>query len=235
MRKLFPIKDGEVFDISLMRKGWRISARRSAKLGYQLQRGPHTTIDEAKKLINITVDIDEGAQFYVRRIEFTGNTTTRDKVIRRELVLEEGNVYNSRLWELSLLRLNQLGYFETLKNEQDSTLKTNNQDDSADITLKVKEKRQEQYRIQWRRQRTGWFVYRTELSDEQLPWSGRCVGSEPFLWTVPAQSVVQLHAAISVRSAASSGIHGLQYQVQLQPGATAVLYRRTSSSICRPD
>ena len=61
-------------------------------------------------------------------------------MIRRELVLEEGNVYNSRLWELSLLRLNQLGYFETLKNEQDSTLKTNNQDHTVDITLKVKEK-----------------------------------------------------------------------------------------------
>ena len=40
---------------------------------------------------------------------------TRDKVIRREIALEEGQVYNSRLWDLSLLRLNQLGYFEQLK------------------------------------------------------------------------------------------------------------------------
>jgi outer membrane protein insertion porin family len=141
LRKLFPIKDGDVFDISLMRKGLENIRKAFGEIGYiNFSAVPDTTIDEQKKLINITVDIDEGAQFYVRRIEFTGNTTTRDKVIRRELVLEEGNVYNSRLWELSLLRLNQLGYFETLKNEQDSTLKTNNQDHTVDITLKVKEK-----------------------------------------------------------------------------------------------
>lgn len=141
LRKLFPIKDGDVFDISLMRKGLENIRKAFGEIGYiNFSAVPNTTIDEQKKLINIEVDIDEGSQFYVRRIEFTGNTTTRDKVIRRELVLEEGNVYNSRLWELSLLRLNQLGYFETLKNEQDSTLKTNNQDHTVDITLKVKEK-----------------------------------------------------------------------------------------------
>ena len=222
LRKLFPIKDGEVFDISLMRKGLENIRKAFGEIGYiNFSAVPDTTIDEQKKLINIAVDIDEGAQFYVRRIEFTGNTTTRDKVIRRELVLEEGNVYNSRLWELSLLRLNQLGYFETLKNEQDSTLKTNNQDHTVDITLKVKEKGKNSIGLNGGVSGLAGFVHRTELSDEQLPRSGRDVGSEPFLRTVPAQSVVQLHAAISVRSATASGIHGLQYQVQLQPGATA--------------
>ncbi len=51
-------------------------------------------VDEAKKLVYLDIDIDEGKQFYVSRIEFTGNTITRDKVIRRELLLEEGQVYN---------------------------------------------------------------------------------------------------------------------------------------------
>jgi outer membrane protein insertion porin family len=55
--------------------------------------------DEAKKLVYLDIDIDEGKPFYVSRIEFTGNTITRDKVIRRELLLEEGQVYNSRLWD----------------------------------------------------------------------------------------------------------------------------------------
>ena len=43
------------------------------------------------------IDIDEGKQFYVSRIEFQGNTITRDRVIRRELLLDEGQVYNSQL------------------------------------------------------------------------------------------------------------------------------------------
>jgi len=73
-------------------------------------------------------------------LEFSGNTTTRDKVIRRQLALEEGNVYNSRLWELSLLRLNQLNFFEALKPEQDSEVHQDAAASSVDINLKVKEK-----------------------------------------------------------------------------------------------
>src|SRR5205807_4734667 len=99
-----------------------------------------TKIDDDKKLITLDIDVDEGKQFFVRRIEFQGNTTTRDKVIRRELVVEEGQVYNSRRWEFSLLRLNQLGYFEQLKPEQDTTVAKNERDATVDLTLKVREK-----------------------------------------------------------------------------------------------
>src|SRR5207237_1551538 len=95
-----------------------------------------------KKLLLLDIDVDEGKQFFVRRIEFQGNTTTRDKVIRREIALEEGQQYNQRLWELSLLRLNQLGYFDTLKpddpNVTDKRLDEKN--GLVDLTLKVKEK-----------------------------------------------------------------------------------------------
>jgi outer membrane protein insertion porin family len=95
---------------------WKICARPTAKQGYiNFTSVPDTRFDDDKKLIFLDIDVDEGKQFYVRRIEFQGNTTTRDKVIRREIALEEGNIYNSRLWELSLLRLNQLGYFDQLK------------------------------------------------------------------------------------------------------------------------
>src|SRR5208282_5593738 len=68
-----------------------------------------------------------------------GNTTTRDKVIRRQLLLDEGQVYNNRLWELSILRLNQLGYFNTIKPE-DAELKRNVKNGTVDIKLKLKEK-----------------------------------------------------------------------------------------------
>jgi outer membrane protein insertion porin family len=97
-------------------------------------------VDEAKRTLGLDIDIDEGKPFYVARIEFTGNTITRDKVIRRELLLEEGQVYNSRLWELSLLRLNQLNYFDALKVDQDSEVKQNQADNTVDLLLKLKEK-----------------------------------------------------------------------------------------------
>ncbi|MDR3748565.1 MAG: outer membrane protein assembly factor BamA [Acidobacteriota bacterium] len=141
LRALFKIKDGDIFDTEAIRKGLEALRKAYAQLGYiNFTPVPNTDPDDEKKTISLRIDLDEGKQFYVRRIEFQGNTTTRDKVIRRELALEEGQVYNGNLWELSLLRLNQLQYFEPLKPEQDSEIKQNVQEATVDITLKVKEK-----------------------------------------------------------------------------------------------
>ena len=141
LRNLFKIKDGEVFDTEAIRKGLESLRKAYAALGYiNFTPVPNTEADDDKRTISLRIDLDEGKQFYVRRIEFQGNTTTRDKVIRRELALEEGQIYNGNLWELSLLRLNQLQYFDQLKPEQDSEIKQNPQDGTVDITLKVKEK-----------------------------------------------------------------------------------------------
>jgi outer membrane protein insertion porin family len=141
LRRLFKIKDGEWFNRTQISKGLDDLRKAYGSLGYINETNiPDTVIDEEHKTISLKIDVDEGKQFFVRRIEFTGNTTTRDKVIRRELALEEGQVYNSRLWEVSLLRLNQLNYFETLKPEQDSEVHQDVADNEVDINLKVKEK-----------------------------------------------------------------------------------------------
>ena len=141
LRKLIPLKDGDIFNSEAIRKGIENLRKAYGDLGYiNFTSVPDIQIDEDKKALTVNWDLDEGKQFSVRRIEFIGNTTTRDKVIRRELALEEGQVYNSRAWEFSLLRLNQLNYFEPLKAEQDSEIKTNNQTATVDINLKVKEK-----------------------------------------------------------------------------------------------
>ncbi len=122
LRALFPLKDGDVFSREKIAKGLENLRKAYGQLGYINFTGvPGTTFDDEKKLAFLEIDIDEGKQFYVRRIEFQGNTTTRDKVIRRELALEEGNIYDSRRWELSLLRLNQLGYFDQLKPDDPNT------------------------------------------------------------------------------------------------------------------
>ena len=141
LRRSIPMKDGDIFNVELMRKGIKNLRDLYGHYGYiNFTPVPDTEIDEEHKMVTVKFDLDEGKQFYVRRIEFQGNTTTRDKVIRRELALEEGHVYDSKLWEFSLLRLNQLGYFEPLKPEQDSETKQNVQEGTVDITLKVKEK-----------------------------------------------------------------------------------------------
>jgi outer membrane protein insertion porin family len=143
LRNLFPIKDGDIFSKEKVGKGLEALRKAYGELGYiNFTSIPDTRFDDEKKQIFLDVDVDEGKQFYVRRIEFQGNTTTRDKVIRREVALEEGNIYNSRLWELSLLRLNQLGYFDQLKPDDPNTTtrQLDEKNGFVDLTLKVHEK-----------------------------------------------------------------------------------------------
>ena len=141
LRATFAVKDGEWFNATLIGKGLENLKKAYGQLGYiNFGAIPKPSFDEEKKTVSMVIDIDEGKPFYVSRIEFQGNTITRDKVIRRELMLEEGQVYNSQLWEYSLLRLNQLEYFEPLKVDQDSEAHQDAEAGTVDLLLKVKEK-----------------------------------------------------------------------------------------------
>jgi outer membrane protein insertion porin family len=141
LRAQFAQKDGEYFNATMFGKGLEALRKAYGQGGFINFVGtPVPRVDEAKKLIYLDIDIDEGKPFYVSRIEFSGNTITRDKVIRRELLLDEGQVYNSQLWDLSIMRLNQLNYFEPLKAEQDSESRQNAEDNTVDLLLKLKEK-----------------------------------------------------------------------------------------------
>jgi outer membrane protein insertion porin family len=141
LRAQFAIKDGEYFNYTAISKGLDNLRKAYGTLGYiNYTATPNTRFDEAKKMLYLDIDIDEGKPFYVSRIEFTGNTVTRDPVIRRELLIEEGQVYNSNLWEQSLLRLNQLDYFDPLKVDQDSTATQDTQNNTVALLLRVHEK-----------------------------------------------------------------------------------------------
>ena len=140
LAKAFPLKEGDIFDADKIRKSLDDFRKLYGTYGYiDFSAEPDFDVNEPKKLVNLTLVFDQQKQFFVRRIEFSGNTTTRDKVIRRELLLDEGQVFNNRYWELSLLRLNQLGYFDTIKPEN-AELKKNVKNGTVDIKLKVKEK-----------------------------------------------------------------------------------------------
>jgi outer membrane protein insertion porin family len=141
MRPLFGMSQGDVFSTGKLRKGLENLRKLYGEFGYiDFVPEPSFDIIPNTDKIDLTLTADEGKQFFVRRIDFSGNVTTRDKVIRRELLLDEGDIFNNRLWELSILRLNQLGYFEQLKPEEAADIKRNTQTNTVDITLKVKER-----------------------------------------------------------------------------------------------
>jgi outer membrane protein insertion porin family len=138
---LFQMRPGDPFSTEKLRNGLKNLTKVYSNFGYiDYASEPDIEIQPNSNKINLTLTVDEGKQFFVRRIEFSGNTTTRDKVIRREILIDEGDVYNANLWDASILRLNQLGYFEALKENESYTLNRNPGTNTVDITLKVKER-----------------------------------------------------------------------------------------------
>ena len=89
--------------------------------------------------------LQEGKQYFVNRIAFSGNTTTRDHVIRREFALYESGVFNTEALKYSVKRLNQLGYFKPVEMQNGIKVdKTPGVDNKVDVTLKVEEQNRNQ-------------------------------------------------------------------------------------------
>jgi len=96
--------------------------------------------------VDVTLRIQEGKQYFVNRITFSGNTTTRDSVIRRELRLYEDGVFNTEALKFSIKRLNQLGYFKALEGpgKDVNVDKTPNTDNKVDVRMKLEEQNRNQ-------------------------------------------------------------------------------------------
>ena len=141
LKSIFPLKENDVFSAAKIRKAIEDYGKAYGQYGFiDFTAEPALDIDDATKIINVTMRFTEEKQYYVRRIDFSGNTTTRDKVIRRELLLDEGQLFNKRAWEISILRLNQLNYFERIEEDKAVQIKRNTKEGTVDLNLKLKEK-----------------------------------------------------------------------------------------------
>src|SRR5438093_1041188 len=140
IRAILGLVPGEIFNEERLRKSFENLKKLYGSRGYiNFTAVPQQDFDETKKIVNLNINVDEDRKFFVNRIAFAGNTTTRDKVIRREVMVDEGQVFNSALWDVSIQRLNQLGYFDEIKTE-DAEVKPHPTEPQVDINLKVKEK-----------------------------------------------------------------------------------------------
>jgi outer membrane protein insertion porin family len=92
-------------------------------------------------IVDLVMRLSEGPRYVINRIAFKGNTTTRDDVIRRELNLYEGGVFNTEALKHSVRRLNQLGYFKALEgSDKDLKVdKANGVADAVDLTFTLEE------------------------------------------------------------------------------------------------
>ena len=90
-------------------------------------------------VVDVTIRVQEGEQFFVNRIEFTGNSTTHDEVIRRELQIVENAVFNTEALKYSVRRLNQLGFFEPLDDTAVNVEKNDQVENEVNVTIALSE------------------------------------------------------------------------------------------------
>jgi outer membrane protein insertion porin family len=137
LRKLVTTAPGKVFSKEILRKDISAMTDLYMQKGYALANVfPDIVPDDAAKQLQITYKVEEGDIYRVGRIEISGNTKTVDKVIRREIRLDEGEVFNGALLKRSYERINNLQFFEAV----DISPKPKYEEKLLDIDVRVKEK-----------------------------------------------------------------------------------------------
>lgn len=107
-----PLRTGMVFNDSALKYGIRQLEDDYGERGYFYVSVDPQVDKQEEATAGLTLEITEDKQYFVDRIEFTGNTTTRDKVLRREMRLGEEDLFNVRAMRLGLRKIAQLGYWQ---------------------------------------------------------------------------------------------------------------------------
>ena len=109
------IASGQIFSRSALRTDIDNILDFYMEKGYALcDINPLVDVNEVEKIANITFSVTEGDIFRIGMIEISGNAKTRDKVIRREIRLDEGDIFNKKLLKRSFQRINNLNFFENV-------------------------------------------------------------------------------------------------------------------------
>jgi len=135
--RLLQIAKRGVFSRETLQRDMLVVTDRYSERGYLFADvAPVINTDRVSHIVDVGLDVSEGKQVFVERVEISGNTKTRDKVIRREIGLVEGDLYNSRVLARSRQNLSNLGYFEDVKVDT----RRGTAEDRVDIDVAVKEK-----------------------------------------------------------------------------------------------
>lgn len=138
LRKLVTVRSGEVFSRERITETTKAISDRLGNEGYAFANvNAVPEVDRERQRVAFTFFIDPGRRVYVRNVRITGNTRTRDEVIRREMRQIEGGWYSAAKINRSRERLDKLDYFKEVNVETPAVAGTT---DQVDVNVRVEEK-----------------------------------------------------------------------------------------------
>jgi len=130
---------------------------------------PVTDKDEETRTVDVTFEIERGSRVFIERINIRGNAKTRDKVIRREMRLYEGEPYSQTGLELSKRRINQLGFFDRV----DLSVQRGSADDKMIVSVEVSERQTGAFQIGAGFSSFESFIAQAQISQNNLLGRGQ--------------------------------------------------------------
>lgn len=138
LKKLIPLKPGDVFSSAKLNVGTKAIADLMSAYGFAFATvTPQPDLRKEEKLVDMLLVVDPGKRAYVKNISISGNSRTRDSVIRREMRQLESSWYDGEKIKLSRERINRLGYFTEV---DIGTQEVTGTTDQVDLNVKVTEK-----------------------------------------------------------------------------------------------
>jgi outer membrane protein insertion porin family len=138
IRSLIKLNKGQIYSTKAREKAVEQIGEIYRNVGYlYIQVMPIESLDPKNKRVNVTYNIHEGEVAYLNRLEFKGNNYTKDKVIRREMLIREGDRFSLALFKDSMNRIKQLGLVEL---EKEPDIKPDSEDPTKiDAVIAVRE------------------------------------------------------------------------------------------------
>ena len=134
--KVLKLKRGAAYSNTAIRREINALTEQFANQGYAyVEINPETSVDSKNHLVDLTFEIEKKKRVAYERIQVVGNTKTRDKIIRRELQVAEGELYNATNMNKSRDRLKRIGYFK----EVEFTTSRGSTDDKINLEIKTEE------------------------------------------------------------------------------------------------
>jgi outer membrane protein insertion porin family len=134
---------------------------------------PVTNVNAENKIIDLTFDVQKGQQVYVERIDITGNTKTRDKVIRRQLRVYEGELFNGTGMRVSKEKVTALGYFETVE----VTHRPGSDSEHVVVQVEVKEKSTGTFQVGLGFSNVESFIFTAQIAQQNFLGWGQSVSA----------------------------------------------------------